>query len=131
MTQKKFRANDHDLVLTFLFDAATAVDRNLFIADRPYQLRSVESVHSTASTSGTFDLEKCSGTTAPGSGTSMCTGTLSLSGTANTTVAGTLSTTTANTLLADGERLAADFGGTVTNLAGCAITIVLRPTDVK
>lgn len=130
-TQKKFRANDHDLVLTFLFDAATAVDRNLFVADRPYQLRSIEAVHATASSSGTLDLKKCSGTTAPGSGTSMCTGTLSLAGTANTTVAGTLSTTAANTLLADGDRLAADFGGTVTSLAGCAVTIVLRPLDVK
>jgi len=131
MTQKRFRANDHDLVLTFLFDAATAVDRNVFIADRPYQLRSIEEAHSTASSSGTLDVEKCSGTTAPGSGTSMCTGTLSLAGTANTTVAGTLSTTAANTLLADGDRLAFDFGGTVTNLVGCAVTVVLRPTDIR
>lgn len=130
-TQHKFRANDHDLVLTYLLDAATAVDRNVFVAHRPYQLISIEEAHGTASSSGTLDLEKCTGTTAPGSGTSMCTGTLNLAGTANTTVAGTPSATVANTKLADGDRLAFDFGGTVTNLVGAVVTIVLRPLDVK
>lgn len=107
--------------------AANAVDKSVFTADRAYQLVSIEEVHGVASTSGTLDLEKCTGTTAPGSGTSMCTGTISLAGAANTTVAGTLSATPANTKLADGDRLAFDFGGTMTNLVGSVVTIVLRP----
>jgi hypothetical protein len=115
------------VTLSHLFDAATAVDRNVFVADRAYQLVSVEAAHATASTSGTLDIEKCTGTTAPGSGTSMLTGTLDLAGAANTVVSGTLHATAANTVLADGDRIAYDFGGTVTNLVGAAVTIVLRP----
>lgn len=123
-----FVAGGGNVVLSIPIDASgSAFDKNVFIADRAYQLVSVEEVHGTASTSGTLDIEKCTGTTAPGSGTSMCTGTLSLSGTANTTVAGTLSSTAADTKLADGDRIAFDFSGTLTNIVGCVVTIVLRP----
>ena len=131
MSQKKFRANDHDLVLTFLFDAATAVDRDAFVANRPYQLRSVERSFGTASASGQLDLKKCTGTTAPASGTSMLNGALALTGTANSVSAATLSGTASSLLLADGDRIGFDFVGTVTNLVGLAVTVVLRPTDIR
>lgn len=115
------------VVLVYMVDAGTAVDRQAFIADRAYQLVSVEEVHVAASTSGTLDLKKCTGTQAPGSGTTMLDAVIGLSGAANTTVAGTLSGTGANTKLEDGDRIAFTFGGTVTNLAGACVTVVLQP----
>lgn len=119
-----FRGVADRVVITVPLLAST-VDGNVFIADRAYIVESVEEVHSVVSTSGTLMLEKCSGTTAPGSGTDVLTGTISLAGTINTTVAGTLGTVAARTL-ADGDRLAIDIGGTMTGLVG-VLTVVLRP----
>lgn len=130
-TPRKFRRNSLDLVLTFAIDAAGGhITKNVFVADRAYQLVSVEEAHITASTSGTLQITKCTGTQAPGSGVNMLTGTISTAGTANTVVAGTLSATAANSLLADGDRIAFVTGGTTTNYVGGAVTIVLRPTEV-
>lgn len=130
-TPRKFRRNSLDLVLTFAIDAAGGhITKNVFVADRAYQLVSVEEAHITASTSGTLQITKCTGTQAPGSGVNMLTSTISTAGTANTVVAGTLSATAANSLLADGDRIAFVTGGTATNYVGGAVTIVLRPTEV-
>ncbi len=107
--------------------AADHISQNVFVADRAYRLLSVEEAHVTASTSGTLTVRKCTGTQAPSAGTNMLTSTISTAGTANTTVAGTLSLTDGNRLLADGDRLALETGGTVTNIAGAVVTIVLRP----
>lgn len=108
----------------------TATDhatRLVFIADRAYQLVSAQEVHGTASTSGTLQVNKASGTTAIGSGTNMLTSTLSTAGTANTVVSGTISATPANTKLAAGDRLGLVTGGTATNYVTGVVTIVLRP----
>lgn len=107
--------------------AANAVDKNFFIADRAYQLVSVKECHTTASTSGTLDVKKCTGTTAPASGTTMLTATVSLAGAANTVVSGTPSATVADTKLAAGDRIGFDYGGTLTNLVDAVIEVVLRP----
>lgn len=117
-----------NVVLTFALDAAgNHITKNIFVADRAYQLVSAEEAHVTASTSGTLQVTKCTGTQAPGSGVNMLTSTLSTAGAANTVVSGTLSATAANTVLADGDRIALVTGGTATNYVGGALTIVLRP----
>ena len=134
MSQHKFRANDHDLVLSWTMDAlANVIDKNVFVADRPYRLRSVESAHTVAGSDGsavTLDVKKCTGTQPPASGTTMLAATINLKGTANTTQTPALSATSADLALANGDRLAFDVTGTATAVAGLCVTVVLRPTDV-
>lgn len=111
--------------LPYVFDAATAVTRSAFIADAAYQVAGVNIVFGVASSSGTFAIEKLTGTTAPGSGTTMLTGTLSTAGTANTVAAGTLTATTATLQLAAGNRVGFVFTGTETSLVGLQVTLSL------
>jgi hypothetical protein len=105
---------------------ASSVSEQVFIADGDFELVSVERAFRVASTSGTLDVEKLTGTTAPGSGTSMLTGTVSLAGAANTVVAGTVHGTQATRRVTDGDRIGLKIGGTMTNLAGCAVVVTLK-----
>jgi collagen type VII alpha len=118
-----------DSGLIQISEALTATDatRTVFIATRACRFKGVKAVFSTASTSGTLQVEKCTGTTAPGSGTSLLTGTVSLSGTANTVVSGTLIATVASLTLAAGDRLSIVIAGTMTNLAGGRVTLSVAP----
>jgi len=128
-TQKKFRANDHDESIPFLITSAT--DANVFVADRPYQLMKVRTAYAAAAGGAlTLDIKKCSGTTAPASGTTMLSGTINLNSSINTVISTTPSATVADTKVATGDRIAFDFTGSIGSLAGCVVTLVLRPTDV-
>jgi len=102
---------------------ATSVSQDLLIAPYPLQVSGVSVTFGTASSSGTADLVKMTGTTAVGSGTTTLTGTMSLAGTANTPVNGTLVSTLATLQLAKGDRLGLKLGGTLTSLANCNITV--------
>lgn len=112
--------------LTFSLDAVEAVSRAVFIAPAASQLVGVNISFGVASTSGTFTIEKLTGTTAPGSGTALLTGTLSMAGAANTVAAGTLIATVASLQFAAGNRVGLVFGGNVTNLVGLAVTVRLK-----
>ena len=121
----------HDLSIAVLVATATdAVDKNAWICAGPtgsvYELVAVSEVHSTASSSGTLQLEKCTGTTAPGSGTDLLSSTISLAGAANTVLSGTLSATRSDRIFVAGDRLALDFGGTVTGLVNAIVIIYLK-----
>lgn len=118
-----------DSGLIMISEALTATDatRTVFVATRACRLKAVKEVHSTASSSGTLQIEKCTGTTAPGSGTTLLTGTMSLSGTANTVVSGTLIATVASLTLAAGDRLSIVIAGTMTNLVGGRVTLAVAP----
>lgn len=105
--------------------SATSTSQSCFIADAAYQLVSVKESHTVASSSGTLQVQKCTGTQAPGSGTNLLTGTISLAGAANTTLSGTLVTSTAINLAA-GDRLALVIGGTMTSYANGLVSLVLR-----
>lgn len=109
-----------------IYASATTVSQAVFIADGNYELVSVQEVHTTASSSGTLQIEKLTTTTAPGSGTVMLTGTISLAGTANTVLSGTLVTNNATLRLASGNRLGIVIAGTMTSLAGSVIQITLK-----
>lgn len=98
----------------------------VFIADDDYIVDSITATFGTASTSGTLQLEKCTGTTALASGTNLLTGTVSLSGVANTPVSGTLLSNPVTLSLVSGNRLNIIIAGTMTNLATANITIRLR-----
>jgi hypothetical protein len=109
--------------------AAASVDQNIFIADAAYKVSSVEEAHTVAGNDAspvTAVLVKCTGTQAPSGGTACTSDTFNLKGAANTVVTGTLSGTASDYTLADGNRLALDFGGTLTTLAGGIITVMLE-----
>lgn len=109
-------------------NAASAVDQNVFIADRAYQLVSVRGVYAANNGAAfTMDVKKCTGTQAPSAGVTMLSATQDWNATANTVITSTLSATPANTALATGDRIALDFTGTATSIAGAVVAIVLRP----
>lgn len=112
------------VVETFTINASS-VDTIVFTAAEAMQLYYVREVHSTVSTSGVLQIRKCTGTTAPASGTACLSSTISLSSTINTVQSGTLSATASDYTLAAGDRLALTFTGTMTGLVGC-VTIYLR-----
>lgn len=107
--------------------ASYAVSHTIYVNDNvsgTYKIVAVSESHGTASTSGTLQVEVATGTQAIGAGTNQLTGTMSLSGTANTTVNGTVSGTP--TTIAAGNRINLIFAGTVTNLANCIVNVVLQ-----
>jgi hypothetical protein len=114
-----------EIRLTFAV-AAADVSEARFIADEDYVLVKVERRFRVASTSGTLMLERTGDGTAPGSGTNMLASTMALSGTANTKTAGALHATLANTRLPRGQSLNFVIAGTMTNLLGAVVTVVLR-----
>lgn len=86
-------------------------------------------VHGTAGSDAgavTIDLEKLTGTTAAGSGTSALNATLSLKATADTVQAATITFTSANKTLAVGDRLALKLTGTPTAVANVSTLTTLQ-----
>lgn len=84
----------------------------------------------TTSTSGTLQIERATGTQAIGGGTALLQATLSLSGTANTPVDSTGSSApiaaTNSLIFNGGDRLNILLAGTLTGLANCVVTVVLK-----
>lgn len=112
--------------ITFVANALS-VSSTIFIADAAYQIVGCRAVWGVAGGLGAvLDIEKCTGTTAPGSGTALLASTIDLTGTANTVATGTLTSTTSSLQLAAGNRLTAKLAGTLTGLVGCCITVLLK-----
>lgn len=119
--------------------AAGAVNQVLFTAPPPasaasgalplgsYQLLGVSLRYSTASTSGTLQIEKTPSAIAVGSGTNLLASAVSLSSTANTVNSGFPATNVAaaNMVVNPGDSLSAIFAGTLTNLAGLTVTLYI------
>lgn len=109
--------------------ASYAVSHTIYVrttAASTYKIAGVTATFGTASTSGTLQVEVATGTQAIGAGTNQLTGTMSLSGTANTPVNGTI-IASPNSIGA-GDRINLIFAGTVTNLANASITVILQRT---
>ncbi len=105
----------------------TAANYDRFwIAPAKCVVDSVEASWSTASSSGTLNVEKVPSGTAQGSGTDLLSSTIDTSGSANTTTVGTLSTTAATVELADGDALALVNSGTLTSLVNLHATVGLH-----
>jgi len=107
--------------------ASYAVSHTIYVNDNvsgTYKIAGVTATFGVTSTSGTLQVEVATGTQAIAAGTNQLTGTMSLSGTANTPVNGTL--IAAPTTIAAGSRINLIFAGTVTNLANASITVVLK-----
>lgn len=106
---------------------ALSVSTAIFAATAAYQVVSVSAVWGVAGgAAAVLNIEKLSGTTAPGSGTALLTAAFDLTTTANTVGAGTLTATAADLLLASGDRLGCKLGGVLTGLVGCSVTVVLK-----
>lgn len=85
-------------------------------------------VHAGAGTDAsavTLQLEKLTGTTAPGSGVSVLGSALSLKVTANTVQTATITTAAGNRTLAMGNRLALKSAGTLTAVANVSVVVDL------
>lgn len=107
---------------------ATAANYGLFfIAHVPCELTAVALRYGTASTSGTLQIEKLTGTQALDGGTVLLSSTISMSAAANTTYFGTLTGTVLDLQLARGEALALKDGGTLTSLENLNITVRMKP----
>ena len=96
-----------------------------FTALRPCEILEESEVHGTASTSGTVLVERLTGTTAKGSGSSTCVAAFSTAGAANTVQRKT-TTALQNRQLAAGDRLAIKSGGTLTNGKDLQVTVYLK-----
>lgn len=107
---------------------ATDATRRVFIATRPMRIKAVSSEFTTASSSGTWTVEKTPSGTAPGSGTVLLSAVIALSGTANTPANGTVLSTIATITLAAGDSISIVVAGTMTNLVGGVGTIMMTPT---
>lgn len=124
--------------VNFTATAGTPVDGIVFIADQDYEIVKIIEVHSTAGAgSTTLDIKKCTGTTAPASGTSVLatassfltdsTVNIPITKTTQGTTVGTTFTASATTgitqtqatrRLAVSDRIALDFTGTQTAYIG-------------
>lgn len=105
---------------------ASAAVGNIFIANRAYRIKGVRASLVLQGTSVTVNITKESGTTAPGAGTTILTGNMSLA-VSNTVVTGTLVSTVATLLMAAGDRLSFTIGGTVGAATGLTMTVLLVP----
>lgn len=107
--------------------AADMVSGNFFVADRAYEVMEVAESHDVPSTSGTLMIQRLQGTEAPGSGDDLLTATIDLSAADDTVVRPALTATVNDRRLERGDRLAAEFAGTVTSGVAVAVTVVLKP----
>lgn len=109
---------------------ATCIDQNIYIAGRRMKVVGISEVHTTAGTdAGTVSLtlKKCTGTTAPASGTALHSTVINLKGTAQTVQSPALTDVESTLTLEPGDRLGLDFTGTITTLAGVCVTVDLIP----
>lgn len=114
--------------------AATAGNYTIFyVANSAVEITAVREVHTTAGSDAgavNVNIEKLTGTQAPGAGVALLTNNTNagfdLKGTANTVQAGTLTATTANLQLAAGDRLALKLTGTPTAVASVVATVTVK-----
>ena len=97
-----------------------------FTACRPCYVLEIRQVHGTASSAGTVNVEKLTGTTAKGSGDDLLATAIDTSGTADTVQTFTARKLQNHTLNA-GDRLAIVSGGTLTSMKDLNITVYLAP----
>ncbi len=125
------RSSKVDVVVQeVLQGAAPATAANygtFFVADRKYKVKGVRVVHGTASSSGTVQVEKLTGTQAKAAGVGLLASAASTAGTANTVLSPTLTSTAADLILAAGDRLGLSNGGTLTSGANLVVEVILTP----
>lgn len=112
---------------------AASVDKWVFVADRAYEVTGISEIHSVVGgSSAAVKFRKIAAATvaAPGASvaagiTELATAAFDLTAAVNTTQNATLSATASDYQLAAGDKIGADFSGTLTGLVGQA-TIHLK-----
>ncbi|CAK0773753.1 hypothetical protein CCP3SC5AM1_880009 [Gammaproteobacteria bacterium] len=106
----------------------TSVNQGFFVADRAYKVLATSIKYGTAGTTLNATFEKCSGTTAAGSGTALNSAAIDCSATAGVAYYGTLSTTASELLIAAGDRIGIKMAGaTPGSYATPVATVLLQP----
>jgi len=121
-----------EMVVTFPI-SASSVDESVFTALDEWQVTHISEAHSVAGTeaapnAANLTLVKLTGTDAPSAGLPMHNTTIDLSATStvNTVQSPTLSLISANLTLAYGDRIGANYAGTLTTLAGGSVTVHMK-----
>lgn len=126
------RKDGFHLFFPFLGTAgATAANYDVvFTAYRPFEVVSITASWSVASSSGTLQLERLTGTQAPGAGSVLISTTassvISTAGTANTANTRSGLQLTSARQFTPGDRLGLIDGGTLTGLVGLNIVLYCR-----
>lgn len=112
----------------FFTGTPAATNQVFFVAPMPMRIVGAEAIFSVAAGgTSTATVTKETGTTAPGSGTSILSGSFNLNATANTAQAGTLTSTATVLALARGDRLSIKFNNTIQSTAGLCVTVAMMP----
>lgn len=107
--------------------SATDLSQAIFTADAGYVVSNISVVWGVAGgAAAVLNVEKLTGTTAPGGGTTMQGGTVDLTATANTVTTPALTATASVLQLASGDRIGIKLAGVLTGLLGCVVTITMR-----
>lgn len=110
--------------------AATAANYSTFFtAPFPLTIKQITEVHAVLGTDGgtvTVDVEKLTGTQAPGAGVVLTTTPFNLKSTINTVVTGILTSVEGAIQLNQGDRLALKDTGTLTSVENVTITIIIN-----
>jgi len=110
--------------------AATAANYGkIFIATSKCVVKKISAVWTTASSSGTLQVQRLQGTETSGNGDDLLSSVIAMSGIAETTNEGTLTTTVADLILHEGDRLMLEDAGTLTSQAGLCVSIELELVD--
>lgn len=115
---------------TYYFTGSpAATDQVFFLATRAMRVKTMSQVHSVAAGgASTLTVIKDTGTSAPGTGTSLHqSGSFNLNATANTVQNGSVTTTIATANLAAGDRLAVKFANAIQSSAGIVVTVGMVP----
>lgn len=123
-----YQANgDANMVFATYYFTGTpaATNQAFFVATRALIVKTISEVHATAAGgASTLTVIKDTGTTAPGSGTSLHqSGSFNLNATANTVQNATVATTITTVSLAAGDRLSVNFANAIQSSAGIVITV--------
>jgi hypothetical protein len=109
-----------------------ATDRVIILADRPYDIRTIDCIFSVAAGGASkLQVSKDTSTDAPGAGSDLLSDNTNagfdLNATANTVQNGTLKTTAGLRKVNAGDRVAVDFANTIQSTAGVTVTVGLMP----
>ncbi len=119
--------NKYGDVINIVLPSSDAADATVWNVPNAMEIIRVETSFDGASTSGTLQLEKLTGTQAPGSGSTILASTISLAGAANTVTTRDQTQMTGARTFVQGDRLALIDGGNLANLTQLVVTIYYKP----
>jgi hypothetical protein len=116
--------------LDIQLSAASVTGQVIFIPPVGYTIAAVREVHAVAGGAGaTVNIERLTGTQAPGSGAAILTAPIVLTGAANTVQSTALTNIVATAASLNAlDRLAVVLAGTLTGLANCTLQVSLVKT---